>query len=100
MRQRTMEVQRNIRGRSRTIKVLVEPDHPRFRASIGSGIKACLSEELRFTLCKVLAPHFDKAMEYDTDDPLVVNVGEDAYALHRDRRNPDKVMIRFYRPVN
>lgn len=101
MRPRTMMVFReNSEGQRKTIRVLIEPDHPRFRASLGCGVKAAMTEESRYKLCEVLAPHFDRAMDRDSDDPLIVNIGEDAYALAADDRNPDKVKIRFYRPSN
>lgn len=78
-----------------SIRVCVEPHHPRFMVSMADRLKSELTEEDRFRLCNLLSPHFGNALERNSEDPILVKVGEDTYKLHRCNRNPKKVRMDF-----
>lgn len=91
MRPRYLDVRRE----GRIIRVLIEPNHPRFSASLSNRVKAELTEEGRYKLCELLMGRFGEALDREPDNPIEVTIGEDTYALHRDPMEPSKVRIRF-----
>lgn len=95
MRPRMLEVRRWVEGAPKLIKVCIEPNHPRFEASLSRSVKDGLDEEGRFRLCEVLSGHFRAARERTDEDPILVEIGEDTYTLCSCRSKPGKVWIDF-----
>lgn len=87
-------------SRTRKVKVLVDPNHIRFRFSIHDQIKRDLEEEHRYALAEALGRHFDKALTCTADNPMEVTVKGDlfrgkVYRLCRNPNKPEKVLVRY-----
>lgn len=72
--------------------VLIEPNHPRFSASLDRRVKRAFTEEGRYRLCERLQPHFQAALQALPEDPVLACLGEDTFALFR---RDGKVRVEF-----